>query len=305
MYIDGVFSGGGIKGIALIGAFEEIEKRGYKFKRVAGSSAGAIIASLIAAQYTSKEIYHLIDELDLTTLLDERKNIFPFTVTKWFLLFWKLGLYKGEALETWLEQVLAKKGIRTFADLPSQQLRVIASDITNGQMMVLPDDLVNYGIDPNAFSVARAIRMSCSIPYFFEPVRLKINRETNIIVDGGVLSNFPIWLFEEENRERPVIGIKLSHKLKEQPKNKVKNAIQLFTALFETMLDAHDARYISRKREKDIIFIPSEGIAFTEFSLTDEKKQSLMEQGREQANKFFSTWGNSNTRRGTPIKTII
>ena len=48
MYIDGVFSGGGIKGIALIGAIEEIENRGYQFKRVAGASAGAIIASLIS-----------------------------------------------------------------------------------------------------------------------------------------------------------------------------------------------------------------------------------------------------------------
>ena len=54
VYVDGVFSGGGIKGIALIGAIEEIEKRGYRFKRVAGASAGAIIASLIAARYTSK-----------------------------------------------------------------------------------------------------------------------------------------------------------------------------------------------------------------------------------------------------------
>ena len=65
MKLDGVFSGGGIKGIALIGAYEEIEKRGYQFERVAGASAGAIIAALIAAKYSSKEIYQILDELNL------------------------------------------------------------------------------------------------------------------------------------------------------------------------------------------------------------------------------------------------
>ena len=82
---------------------------------------------------------------------------------------------------------------------------------------------------------------------------LKNKNEKSIIVDGGVLSNFPMWLFDK-GRERPVIGIKLSHKMEELPKNKINNAIQLFTALFETMKDAHDARYISRIHEKDIIF---------------------------------------------------
>lgn len=65
MYIDGVFSGGGIKGFALIGAYQAIEERGLKFKRVAGTSAGSIVAALIAANYTSKEVYQPIDELDL------------------------------------------------------------------------------------------------------------------------------------------------------------------------------------------------------------------------------------------------
>ncbi|MFL6517624.1 MAG: patatin-like phospholipase family protein, partial [Bacillus sp. (in: firmicutes)] len=61
MYIDGVFSGGGIKGFALIGACAEIENKGLRFVRVAGTSAGSIVAALIAAGYTSKEIYQLVD----------------------------------------------------------------------------------------------------------------------------------------------------------------------------------------------------------------------------------------------------
>ena len=77
-----------------------------------------------------------------------------------------MGLYKGERLEKWIAEKLRSRGIRTFADLPDQSLRIIASDLTNSTMLVLPDDLPKYHIDPNRFSVARAVRMSCSIPYF-------------------------------------------------------------------------------------------------------------------------------------------
>lgn len=292
MYIDGVFSGGGIKGFALIGAYAEVEKRGFHFKRVAGTSAGSIIAALIAANYKSAEIYQLLDELNLEKFLDARKTFIPFTVTKWILLYWRLGLYKGDELEKWMAEKLALRGIRKFSDLPPQSLRVIASDLTNGRLVVLPDDLIQYGIDPGSFPIAKAIRMSCSLPYFFEPVKLQAKRNTNIIVDGGVLSNFPMWLFDKDNvkKTRPVLGVKLSHSLIDRPKNKVSNAIQMYEALFETMKDAHDARYISRRHARNIIFIPTEGALTTEFHLTKEKKQALVELGEKCAKEFFSQW---------------
>ncbi|GHH96959.1 patatin-like phospholipase family protein [Neobacillus kokaensis] len=292
MNIDGVFSGGGIKGFAMIGAYEEIERRGFKFVRVAGTSAGAIVAALIAAGYTSKEIYQLVDELDPTNLLDPRKTIIPFKFAKWLLLYWKLGLYKGNELEHWLEEKLAAKGLRTFSDLPPQALRLIASDLSNGQMVVLPEDLGKYGISPESFSIAKAIRMSCSIPYFFEPVKMRSIDGINILVDGGVLSNFPMWLFDKDNvkKVRPVLGIKLSANEYEHQKHKINNGIELFGALFETMKDAHDSRYISKKHAENIIFIPTEGIVTTEFKLTDEKKQALFDFGREHARRFLSKW---------------
>ena len=292
MYIDGVFSGGGIKGFAIIGAYEELESRGFKFVRVAGTSAGSIIAALVVAGYTSKEIYELVDEFDLPKLLDSRKSIIPFSIAKWLLVYWKLGLYKGNELERWLKEKLEAKGLRTFSDLPPDTLRLIASDLSNGQMVVLPDDLEKYGINPGSFSIAKAIRMSCSIPYFFEPVKLRSIDGVNVLVDGGVLSNFPMWLFDKENvkKVRPVLGIKLNPSEYEHEKHQIKNGIQLFGALFETMKDAHDQRYISKKHVDDIIFIKAEGVSLTEFNLTDEKKQKLFEIGREHAKKFLNRW---------------
>ena len=293
MEIDGVFSGGGIKGFALIGAYQVIEQKGFTFKRIAGTSAGSIISAFIIAGYTADEILELMDEVDLKTFLDARKTFLPFSLTKWISLYWNLGLYRGAKLEEWLVAKLKDRGVSTFADIPQGSLRVIASDLTNGRLIVLPDDLPKYGVNPDSFSVARAVRMSCGLPYFFEPVRLASSTGFNIVVDGGVLSNFPIWLFyqkKKQNKKRPVLGIKLSSNEQERPKRKIHNAIEMFSALFETMKDAHDERHISSKHEKDIIFIPVENIVSTEFQLNEEKKLALLELGRNRTNDFLTNW---------------
>ncbi|KKI92997.1 hypothetical protein WQ54_05660 [Bacillus sp. SA1-12] len=293
MYIDGVLSGGGIKGFALIGAYQALEENGYKFKRLAGTSAGSIIAAFIIAGYTAEEIAEMMEEVDLTMFLDERKSFLPFAFMKWISLYWNLGLYKGAKLEEWIISKLKKKGITTFADIPSGSLRIVASDLTNGRLIVLPDDLHKYGINPESFSVGRAVRMSCSLPYFFEPVRLASSTGSNIIVDGGVLSNFPIWLFYQSKKSvkaRPVLGIKLSSNEKERPKKIIRNAFDMFGALFETMKDAHDSRHISSKHEKNIIFLPVDHLVSTEWNLNEEKKLALIELGRSRTIEFLKTW---------------
>ncbi|MFS0780960.1 patatin-like phospholipase family protein [Bacillus sp. 1P06AnD] len=291
MLIDGVFSGGGMKGYALIGAYQVLEKQGFTMKNTAGTSAGSIIAALIAAGYTGKEMEDLFLPLDGKSLLDERKGTgLPFV--KWLLLYWRLGLYKGDALEAWIAKLLAAKGILTFADLPKGSLRIIASDITNGKIVVLPDELDNYGIHGLLFPVAKAVRMSCSIPYFFEPINIGTRKKRIYMVDGGVLSNFPMWLFdhEEGKKTRPVIGIRLNGNKEEMPPRDIRDAIGMFRSLFESMKDAHDNRYISRRHEKNIIFIPSDHIPSTEFNLSLDDRIKLIDLGRVSANSFLAAW---------------
>ena len=292
MLIDGVFSGGGLKGFALVGAYQVLEEKGYKFQRVAGTSAGAILASFIAAGYSAKEIEKMLDELEMSAFLDPRRTIFPLPFMKWLGLYWRLGIYQGKALENWFLEKLAEKGVYTFADVPAGSLKLVASDLTNGKILVLPDDLESYGIRPDTFPIARALRMSCGIPFFFEPVKLKVGSGDTIVVDGGVLSNFPMWIFEDENgkRERPVLGLKLSQNGEEREGYQIHNALHLFEALFSTMKNAHDERYISRKHEKDIIFIPVEGYSATQFDVDEETKNALMEIGRSRTIQFLKMW---------------
>ncbi|MEC3883079.1 hypothetical protein GLW00_13575 [Halobacillus litoralis] len=293
MKVDGVFSGGGVKALAFIGALEELEEQGYTFKRMAGTSAGAILASLTAAGYTARELKERLNHLSFLSLVDVplSDRLFPFM--KWLLLYYRMGLYKGNQLENVLEEWLGEKGVRTFADLPSGSLKVICSDLTLGRIVVIPDDLKKvYGIDPATFSVAKAVRMSSGLPYFFIPVKIHGKRGRSIMVDGGVLSNFPLWIWEKPDgcRTRPIIGMKLSDEPDKLPEQKIKNAIQMFHALFKTMQQAHDARYISKALSKDIIFIPVSGVETTDFDMSKEEKETLMALGREHASKFLKRW---------------
>jgi len=293
--IDGVFSGGGVKAIAFIGALEVVEKKGYQFERVAGTSAGAIMASFIAAGYNSDEIQELFEELQLNKLLDPPKLVDWLPFTKWLSLYFRMGIYKGKKLEDWIEQKLNQKGVRTFSDLPKDSLKVIVSDLTLGRLVVLPDDLKRlYGLKPREFSVARAVRMSAGLPYFFIPEKIQgeKERQKSIIVDGGLLSNFPIWVFTSdlERRKRPILGMKLSDSADHIPPRVIKNAIDMFQALFITMKQAHDARYVSKSDAVDIIFIPVEKVGTTDFDMTEKDREGLIKLGREHAEGFLKKW---------------
>lgn len=295
MKIDGVFSGGGVKAYAFIGALESIEHNNLKLQRVAGTSAGAIIAAFIAADFDSKEIKTLLDDVDLYQFADPPKitKLLPFS--KWFFLYFQLGINRGDKLEKWLDKQLARKNIFTFNDLKPGYFKVVVSDLSLGKLVVIPDDLDRiYGVNGKYFPVAKAVRMSAGFPYFFMPKKLPgKTKNKSIIVDGGLLSNFPLWIFNngEYKRDRPILGVKLSASVEEQQQtHEIKNALQMFQALFSTMKKAHDMRYISTSDKQNIVFIPVEDIGTTDFSIDQTTKNDLIVEGKKWTESFLKTW---------------
>lgn len=294
MKIDGVFSGGGVKAYAFIGVLKSIEENNLEFERVAGTSAGAIIASFIAASYRTEEIDQLLIELDLQQFLDAPQITKMLPFTKWLFLYFQMGIYKGDKFEQWLYTQLARKGIYTFKDIKSGYLKVVVSDLSLGKLVVIPDDLERvYNIDPAHFSVSKAVRMSAGFPYFFMPVKLSgKSKQKSMIVDGGLLSNFPLWVFENDRgtNKRPILGVKLSSSTENSGTKKVNNAFDMFHALFSTMKLAHDARYVSKSKQDNIIFIPIENVDTINLHITDESKEDLINLGKQSADKFLNRW---------------
>lgn len=291
MRINAVFQGGGVKGIAFVGAIAVTEQKGFIFHRVAGTSSGSIVASFLAAGYKHDEMKKIIMETPFSQFLEKTLvHRIPVAGPAIRLLL-KKGIYSGDLLEAWIRQKLLDKGVRTFRDVPKHSLYIIASDISSGKMVVLPDDLEEYDIDPDRFEIARAVRMSISIPYFFEPVILK----KKVFVDGGILSNFPMWIFDQEMMEKggeklvPTIGYQLVGK-NPVPQNEIRGPFSMFQALFSTMMGAHDERYIEKQYRYRTIKIDSSAVGTVEFDITREQCLELYESGRKAAEEFFSKW---------------
>lgn len=196
----GVFQGGGCKSLAFVGAFKEASERGVFFSEVAGTSAGSIIAALVAAGATPAYIEEAINKTNFTDFLQPAKDIkskescfLNFLLKYWpikkhqLLTRWigNLGSYSSSGIEKWLEfhlrALLKDKESKTvlFRDL-YLPLHVIATELGNSEPMVWSSETT-----PNA-SVAYAVRCSCTIPVFFQPVN-------NKFVDGGIVSNLPTF----------------------------------------------------------------------------------------------------------------
>ncbi|GAA4066064.1 patatin-like phospholipase family protein [Amphibacillus indicireducens] len=291
MKIDAVFSGGGVKAFAFLGALEALENKNYQIVRAAGSSAGAIVAGLLAAGYKVNELNQIMLSKDLKVLLDSTKleKYLPFL--KWLSLYRSFGLYKGHLFEKWIEDLLADKGVYTFADLERDQLKLTVADLSIGRLVVLPDDLQQvYGLSPERFSVAKAIRMSAGLPYFFRPIKLYDQEaKKHLMVDGALLSSLPLWLFKSPDQKaiRPVIGFQLQSKEKYFTNFNINNGLQFSKTLIGTMRHAQDLRYISKHEQPNIVFLDTDHVSVADFSLSRQVREELIETGKEKTTQFL------------------
>lgn len=303
MHVNAVFQGGGVKGIGLVGAITAAERYGITFARTAGTSVGAIVAALIAAGYRADEMREIIESTPLGSLTKKDWYHYVLGMGPIVRVLIKKGLYSSDPLELWIAKHLAAKGVYTFRDLPDGALRVVASDISQGKMLVLPNDITQYGLDPMSFPVAKAVRMSSSLPYFFEPSILTslsasagkrfARKQRYYIVDGAILSNYPLWIFDREAQGRdvvtPTLGFQLVGKTQVEPRT-IRGPITMLNALFSTMMSAHDERYIEKHSRFRTIKIPSGMVNTTDFNLSKEKSFELFESGLLAGEQFFGKW---------------
>jgi NTE family protein len=311
--VDLVCEGSGVKGIGLAGAYSVLEEEGWEPQNVAGTSAGAITAALIAAGYTSAELKEIIFGLDFGRFQDKSwEDNVPLVGTPLSVLVAN-GVYKGDAFLDWIRGVLGEKGIRTFADLQtkwldpkySSRLQVIASDVTARRVLALPRDAGTFGLEAWELDVALAVRMSTSIPIFFRCVRMRgDDSREHLIVDGGMFSNFPISLFDcedDETPEWPTFGLLLVDPEPEKPVAArippperaplgAKGVVTLVSGMLHTMMEAHDRLYLEQAQFARTIPIPTLGIGTTEFGISKQRKHALYDSGRAAAEKFLSKW---------------
>jgi NTE family protein len=305
-YADGVFEGGGVLGAAFLGAARCCNEVGIQWKGLAGTSAGAITAALLASDLAIDELEELLGNLDFMSLLSEKSSRFlwrgdpsrdlekPAGMLVNLCLVRQLGEYSTGPFREWLNSALVRGGLERFGDMgradPDRQLKVVVSDLTNGEMRVLPDDLDKYPTAGPAaqFPVAEAVRLSMSIPFFFEPGGLA----DAVIVDGGILSNFPLWIYDEPDPQKPpawpTFGFRLADRRMEGAAI-ITSPLKMLGAMLRTMMYASDRHYLSEHNKNRVINIDvtDSGVTTTKFNLADEEKAHLYRIGYEATRRFF------------------
>jgi NTE family protein len=306
---DLVLEGGGVKGIALAGAISVLEERGYQFHKIAGTSAGAIVGALVAAGAPGKRLREIMEDLDYRRFRDPGPlgRLGPLGVAAEVLVH--KGWCRGDYLRSWLAEKLGEYDVDTFDQLrlddtgADSALRdrdrafrfvAMASDVTHGELVRLPWSYRGrFGIAPESVRVVDAVRASMAIPFYFRPARCPDRRDGGQawLVDGGMLSNFPIDVFDRTDGAPPrwpTFGIKLAARGGATRTNRVRGIVSLSLAMLSTMTGFYDRIHISRPQVRDrMIFVDTGDVQATDFGLSPAQGDWLYESGRAAAARFL------------------
>jgi NTE family protein len=300
MQADGVFMGGGIKGLALVGAVKAAAEAGWdEWVQLAGTSSGAIISMALAVGYDARGLREAADSFDFSKV-DDYGPLGRFEVPVNLALL--RGVTHGKVLAAWIEQLLAQapRPARVFGDLAPGKLRVVGTDLAHTRMVVFPEDVALY-IDehgrplvPDEFPIAKAVRISAGFPYFFPPLALRDahTKKSGAMVDGGVVSPFPVFLFDHPQPQRPTWGFRLyAGTAPERPSHTSVSGplwpIEMLIAIVDTSTNALD-KFEEHEYHPRTIALPTGDISTLDFGISDQQKEFLYDSGYEAAKAFFA-----------------
>ena len=327
-----VFEGGGVKGIAYVGAMELLTQRGIvqNIERVGGTSAGAINAVLVGLNYSVEETRKVLWELDFNKFMDDDWGF----LRDFFRLRRNYGWFKGNFFLKWIGEIIERKtGNRnsTFAEIAAQKkgknfrdIYIVGTNLSTHFSEVFSNEKT-----PD-MPLADAVRISMSIPLFFTSRR---SPRGDVYVDGGVLSNYPVKLFDREkyvtNNKRSTeyyekhnarltkeglniskyvynketLGFRLDsgkeigmfRDQQEPVHNPINNFHDYGQALVMTLLDFQNNLHLNSDDWHRTIYIDASAAKTTEFSLVEEKKNALVDAGRDGVTNYFQWFDNNPT----------
>jgi NTE family protein len=292
-----VFEGGGVKGIAYGGALEVLEQSQItpQIERVAGTSAGAITATMVSLNYTAAEVVDIMMGIDFEKLEDGSDLGGPIRLVE------RYGWFKGDYFLNLMESYIERKagdGRATFRGLAEggrgfKDLYVFGTDLTQQAVQEF-----SYRQTPDV-AVADAVRISMSIPFFFEAR----SYAGNVYCDGGVLNNYPISTFDEQyTAPDPDSGHTMLHRtpnpetlgfhldnLDQPPPRPIDDVKRFAIGVFDALLDIQNILLKTNPGdERRTVFINDLGVKTTDFSLSDQTKWDLIAQGRIAASVYLS-----------------
>jgi len=295
-----VFEGGGVCSFAYCGAISELEKMGIlqKIKCFAGSSIGALFAGLLAADFTAREIWEVQTIINFGDLSNK------YDVSNAFNLFKNLGVNSSSGIRKQINAILSTRINKdeTLSGLFKKTGKelVLVSCCLNTEKAVYFHHATHGSV-----KVIDAIIASMSIPVFFRPLQVSLFNEDYSFVDGAIVDNYPIWIFNDmdalyknnltidRKHVNPLtLGLKLnSHGEKSNDSNSktpVTNIIDLLYLICNILTGVVDSNNYSDKYKEQTIKISHSDIYFLDLFITKDQISQLVKNGIDGVKKYFS-----------------
>jgi len=298
-----VFEGGGVLGAAYGGSLQELESRKIlsQIDRVAGTSAGAITATLVALKYTAQEITDIINNANFNSFVHDSiftEMAFPFDG----------GLHTGNNLRIWIEGLIAKKTcsakstFKQLHDLGFLDLKIVGANLTLER-----EEIFSYDTTPDMI-VSDAVRISMSIPFYFDYVKkncsscsdkAKLNcksKDTCILVDGGLFWNYPVGIFDSGDILNPeTLGFRLGKSDQElylddpnYQRNSIDNFKDYLCSVIKALIENQGRLHLQEDDWNRTVFIDTANIGALDFNISIENKQLLIENGKKGVQDFLN-----------------
>jgi len=320
-----VFEGGGVKGIAYVGAMQVLEEKGIlgNINRVGGTSAGAINAVLFAAGYSIEETLKELKKLDFNDFKDDSWGV----LKDMNRLREEYGWHKGDYFRDWIGELLKRK--TGYANITFKALK----EFTGKELYVYATNIsTHFGEVYSAehtprMRVVDAVRRSMSIPLFFRAIR---DDRNDVFVDGGAINNYPVKIFDREKYlhdtshkrfteyydkvnitltarspnsspyiyNKETLGFRLDSGKEiavfrdgqEPPSEIIDNFLDYTMALIGTVLDVQGSYHLHSDDWQRTVYIDTIGVKTTDFDLPNPKKNELIAEGRKGAEQYLEWW---------------
>lgn len=325
-----VFEGGGAKGIAYLGAIEVLKKEGIlqKIERIGGASVGAIVALLLGLNYTGKDLENLILNMNFVKLLlsfEEVNYILKNFIKR---INNEFGFLEGDGFYNWIQDRIEEKTKNrnaTFQEIHNKKeeynfrdMYFIGANISTGF-----SEIYSYEDTPD-MEVARAVRISMSIPILFTVMRK--NKQDDVCVDGGLIDNYPVKLFDQQKyapkyrREteyykeynkilkktgqkeeklwvynKETLGFKLDSKKEKAlffyheqlESKKIKNILQYILRLFSTIYNIQSSIHLHSDDWHRTVYIDTLDVGTLSFMIKKPKKEELIDSGKKCTEEYL------------------
>ena len=267
-----VLSGGGIKGIALLGALNVLHEKQLlnNVKTYVGSSIGALVAALMCVGYTPIELYNVMSTLNPY----EFKSIEPMKILTHF------GFDSGCKIVQFLHTMICIKtgnsnlSFKELHERYGKTLIVTGTCLNTGQT-----EYFNHETAPD-IDICDAVRLSISIPYMFSAVRYR----DKIYVDGGILNNFPIDIMNDKEN---VLGIRLKS-CDANTNNEIETLENFTIALVSCVInEIQKLRLDNSVHQNNVVYIDLKDVSSVQFNLTPEKRQEIYDIGQATMQEYI------------------